>query len=236
MDFAVTSCTPNVNFFGKHRTYSKEALDKIFLPLLENKNMTKQEFLNANDIPLRLKAIWFKESFGKTISKFFNERRDEQLKNEIMECRKSGMSNREISKQFRDKGQWVNYKLRRLAGFMTTKELQNMLDEKMPGMLEAGYTIERCSKELKVSLGTLYKWVNAHKKESISDYRHNNNIKIKHDYDKTHADFKAELTEYFENGGTIKGATQKFKKTPCMIYAWMERFNIKSENQKNMIY
>lgn len=230
MNLSVTSYQPNISFSGRNRMLSKETLDKIFLPLLENKNITKKEFENASfDIPYTIKNRWFKETFDKTMGRFFTERKEEKLKNGILECRSSGMSNREIANQYRINEGLSEYRLRKLGCY---KPVKSMLDEKLPKLLEAGYTAKTCSEQLNVSIGVIKNWIRENKKEGIVQYRHNNNIIIKHNYDTKDTDFKTEFTDFFEKGGTISEARKKFDMSPSIVYLWLNRFNIKTKRQK----
>lgn len=230
MIFTVTSYQPNINFSGRHRIFSKETLNNIFLPLLENKNITKKEFENACiEIPYIVKNRWFKETFDKTMGRFFTERTDEELKNGILEYRSSGISNREIANQYKINEGLSEYRLRKVGCY---KPVKIMLDEKLPSLLEAGYTAKTCSEQLNVGIGAIKNWIRENKKEGIVKFRHNNNIIIKHNYDTEGADFKTEFTDFFEKGGTISEAEKKFNLSPSMIYLWLKRLNIKTKRQK----
>ena len=235
MIFTITSNQPNINFLGRTKVYSNETLNKIFLPLLENKNMTREEFVRINsDISFRRINIWFKENFGMTMVKFFSERRNEKLINELNEYRKSGLSNSEIVQIMHNKDRITGSKLRKLSSYSTREELYKRLEENIPRMLKDGYTISRCSKELGVDEKTIRYWIQSSNNEGLLQYRRNNKITVLRDYYETYAAFKAEFTDFFENDGTIDEAMKKFKKSRSSIYSWLRKFNIKPDKKRLM--
>ena len=231
MNISIKNYNQSFNFYGRPVKYTQEVLDKMLLPKLENKNLTKDDFIKQTNISFPILDRWFRNTFNQSLSKFFYQRENEKAAQDIVEYQKFGKNNKEIGEIIGKSPKWIFHKLK-VTGQPTYREhLHNLLDKEVPRLLNLGFTIDRISKELNVNKSSIYKWLKANRKEGTVKYRHNNNISISVDEKKEHLEKIQILREFFAEGGTISEAIKRFNLSPTTLYQWIKKYNLKTQNK-----
>lgn len=234
MDLSVqTYNSINFNFLGVSPQYSKKNLDKIFYPLLQDRNITKEDFVKKSGLSYDIAFNWCKETFGITLNKLFIKRFNENIKRDVIFYRAEGLTDDEIANIYGKSKHWLGRKLREINETRRQKQ-QKLMYNNIPWMINAGYTINRIVSELNLSASSVYRWIHSHLENGLTKYRLKNNIPIFRD--NMSVDFISKFKAYFDNGGSIRGAKNEFNMSRDKVCRLMERYNIKSKRQKAYEY
>ncbi len=231
MDISIKSYNQSFNFYGRPVKYTQEVLDKMLLPKLENKNLTKDDFIKQTNISFPILDRWFRTTFNKSLSKFFYQRETEKAAKDIVEYQKSGKNNKKIGDIIGKSPKWILHKLK-IAELPTyRKALHARMDEEIPALLEAGYTIKLISQELNINKSTIVKWLKENRKDGIVKYRHDNNIRISAKDKEEHVEKIQILRKFFADGGTISEAIKIYNMSPSTLYNWIKKYNLKTQKK-----
>ena len=178
MDLLVKAYNSKIfNFYGVHSKYSKKTLDKIYFPLLQDRNITKEDFVGKSGLSYDIASNWSKETYGLTLNKLFIKRTNENFKRDVIFYRAEGLSDDEIANIYGKTKSWVGRKLREINESRIQKQ-QKLMAKNIPWMINAGYTISRIMTELKLAESTVSRWIKNNLEISLDEYRRNNKILV----------------------------------------------------------
>lgn len=221
----------NLIFSGRRPKFSKEELTKILVPLVDS-NLPVKELMKKTGISRRIIEKWFDDNYGTTAAKLYRNARKNKLRTELIELRDSGKSNAEIAESLGQTKRWVDKQLYKLKATRVRTKRSMLMQENIPWMLEAGYTIERIHDALQVGKTTISNWIKKYYTSGVVRFRKQNNINIWRDIDNKRFNFKQNFISFFKNGGTITEATKLFDMSPASVFRWLKIFNIKTDKQQ----
>ncbi|MBR6127335.1 hypothetical protein IKQ21_06585 [bacterium] len=163
------------SFEGRLSKYPKNIMNEILTPLVENftplKEILKKTVYTSDQI-----NRWSRLKFGMTITMLYKTRLKEKLKDEFIKHRKNGTPITKIAKIYGQDSHWVNQRYEDLGFEKIGREKNESMNENVPWMLDAGYSLGRMQEELKISVSTLSRWILKNKGCTAREYRNHNNI------------------------------------------------------------
>lgn len=233
MNLSVTSLSiNNTSFNAKRIKYSKEELSAILMPFKDS-GMNLKQIMQETNLSRTTIKNWFDENFGKSATKLAIEKKNNKLRDELIKYRKEGLSQEQIAEIYGRNKKWVNKKIYLLGATSSRQDMYALMEENIPWMLEAGYTIDRIHKALEIGYNTVSKWISKNIDGGIKQYRKKQGINIWRNYEGKYPILKKELTEFFQNGGTIVEAKRRFNLTKSRVHYWLKIFNIKTAKQNS---
>lgn len=221
----------NFAFCAKRPKLSNDELTRLLTPFKDSR-LSVEDIMKQTGFPKRTITDWFNRNFGMSAAKVYKSMELNELREEFTALKREGKSYGEIAELKGKTKKWVDKKMGALKITRSREEINKLLDENIPWMLVAGYTVEKISKALQIGTTTIYKKMKKYNPIGMVQFRKNNDITIWRDLDLKHENLKKEMTEFFANGGTVNEAKKRFNMNGVVLYHWMEVFNIKSLKQK----
>ena len=178
MNIQMLSYNNNTSFQGRLTPETRRCMNEVLLPLVNNfvspQEMSKQTIYTLSQI-----NDWSLRRFGMTISKLYKQRQSIKLKGEFLEHRKNQTLLKDMTKIYGHNARWIKRQYKQMGIAPIQSEQSKLMDENIPWMLDAGYTLEMMKSELKVSFNKITGWLWKHFDCGISEYRRTHNLHIK---------------------------------------------------------
>ena len=232
MNISINSSAQTLVFNGKSLKFTKQNMDSVLFPLLHKEDANLDMMVRESNYTHHAVLKWFLDSVGMSAAKFFKLRKTEKLKNEILDLYNNSTSEHEIAKVYNCSIKWVKKQLSKFKIKESRKDLNNRLDERVPILLKEGYPISYIAEDVRCSLNTVRKWIAKNKKEGIVEYRKQNNIKIKRNFNEEEVELKQKLENIFAQGLGVTEAAKITGLSVCKIVYWKSKFNIKTRKDE----
>lgn len=216
-----------LSFNARLTKFSKENMDKILLPLLQDDTIEFKDMVTRSGYTSSAVLNWFKNTMGVSATEYFKNRTNDKLKKEFELLYKQGLSTSEIANHYGYSEKWVYKNFKKFGLKSRFAELEDKLNDRVPGLIQEGFSIVTICKILKCSKTRLQNWLNKNLKEGIVKYRHDNNIIQKRkgkDVDKE----KELLENYFSCGMTIADVSKLLGYPTSKVLALKNKYGIKS--------
>ena len=235
MDISVNGFQRNLVFNAKNPKFSKEYMDKMLLPLLDKEDVSLDIMVKKSGYTIHAVMKWFLESVGMSAAKFFRLRKQERLRSEFNNFYNKNTPELEIAKSYNYSVGWVKKQFFKLKIKEPQKDLQLRLMRRVPPLLNAGCSLKDIAEDVECSSNTLRRWIRKTdklKEESIVEYRHNNNIKLKKEYSEEELELKQSLAILFAEGKGLKEAAKVLNISQNKALYWKNKFNLKTKKDE----
>ena len=219
----------NINFNAKRIKYTQEQLCNTLMPMLDAE-LSIKDIMKHTNISRRTIEDWSLNTLGKTIPKYYRDKRYLKLQNEITEYKEAGLTDKEIGSIYGHHNTWVNKIIQKMKIGRRTVDINKDLADNAPDMIYKGYPVHIIANRLNISENTVNKWIYKTFKKTIKQIRKENNIPIKKEYSGNN--LKIKLNEYLVVKGLSMSETSKLLNLPKQrVIYWMKTFNISSWKQ-----
>ena len=232
MNISINNYSQHMTFNAKSPRFTKDYMDRVLLPILEKENSNLDMMVKESDYTYHAILKWFENSLGMTAAKFFKLREEENLKGVLADFYNKGTPIPEIAKIFNRSTGWVQKKLFKFKIRVPRAELSKIQAKRANELLEEGRPIKYIANDVKCSINTVRQWFFNNGTESIVDYRHKNNIKIKRDLSDETFELKQKLEKIFASGKGVSEAAELTGLSKTQVCYWKTKFNLKTKKEE----
>ena len=232
MDLSINNSAIYITFNAKNPKFSKEYMDKVLIPLLADENVTVEQMAKISNYKPHRILDWFLKSKGMSAAKFFKLRKLAKLKEQMSDLYDKNPKTSEIAEFYNCSLSWVNKKLQNLNIRESRQELYERLSKRVPVLLKEGRSVEYIAADQNCSVYIINNWINSNIKESVVEYRHKNNIRLKKDFTEEELELKQKMEKIFAGGDGIKDAAKILGISTNRALYWKERFGLKTKKEE----
>ena len=232
MNLSINYSYNNPTFNAKNPRFTMEYMDKILNPLLLDEDVTIEQMATLSHYKPHRIHNWFLKSKGISAAKFFKLRKQEKLKQQMADLYEKNPKTRKLAEFYDYSVGWVNKKLQNFNIRESREELNERLSKTVPPMLKEGRSVEYIAADQNCSPFVISSWINKNIKESVREYRRNNNIRLKKDFTEEELELKQKMENAFAEGDGIKDAAKHLGITRNKAIYWKERFGLKTKKEE----
>ena len=232
MDISINLKFNNMNFYSRYTKVSKEKMDNILFPLLDEKNLDIETLVKKSGFSHLAILNWFKNSVGQSAAKYFKDKKLNILKKQIEDLHNQGLNYNEVAKLYGYSSKWAYNKYIDFGLKLRREDINERINQELPKMIKEGYTTRNIAKKLNCSVTIIYNWMHENLKVGISEYRQINNIKIKHELNNIEKKEAELLKKYFSEGKNAKEVSELMNMSPSKISILKHKYNIKSMKEE----
>ena len=168
-----------VCFQARFCAATRRIMNEVLTPMVDNFT-PMHEMAAKSDFTIGQINRWARYKYNMTISQLYKIRQNEKLEKEFIEHRKNRTPLKEMAKIYGHNKNWVNRRYIEFGMDTIGGEKNKLMDDNIPWMLQAGYTVKMMQEQLKVSVSTIQKWVYDNLGCGMNKYRRAHNIKRKY--------------------------------------------------------
>ena len=222
----------NISFNSRYTKVSKISMDSVLFPMLKDKNANMKTLVENSGFTHNAILSWFKQSFGMSANKYFKQKELNSTKSQILDLYKKGMSPKEIAERFGNSVRWIYDQFHSMGIKASRMSLNARLNAKLPEMLKEGYTISTIAKRLECSVYKVRQWLKDNVSENIIEFRHNQNINLKHESPKTSYENKQFVEKCFAAGKSLKEVSDLLGVSATTVIRIKDKYSLMSEKDR----